>query len=1268
MSDLPATKELLEALEAFRGGVREFANREEALNREQRNLTETAELRFQQQMRAAENDLSQKIEASRTQTQARLDRIQARFANRERRLHDAHGNARKHAVERVDLEEGRRKYAVQKGTLDAERRRDELLAANDAALGNFRARLAEAQSDLEQISAESRQAFRGMALFQRLLRQAATADGAAAEHEALLDEATRLQKDARADLGRFRGLAVPKLFRSAPLWVWFVIVAALAAGLSPALHHFSYALTAQQGYAYAGTLLAVILLLYFAAYQSGSELASAIAARIVRARFLHQAAEEKAQSFHTSEIARIEQETRARVRELNAEWANAVQEAKNARDAWPEHLLQKWHRGRTTNEHWRRGETEQAREDGAKALESLRAEAETVKARIIENHRQKVAALQAENAAAWRDLETGWNTEILPRVARLASLPSRAAERFPSWESPVWNHWQPPLAFGDAAPYGRLEIDLAKYAGTVPHDRRLALPPGSLALPLLLDFPHQGSVLVETSGPGRDAATAALNNLVFRLLSVMPAGKLTFTIFDPISLGQNFAAITHLADYEENLINGRIWTQPDQIEERLSDLNEHMEKVIQMYLRNEYASIAEYNAAAGNIAEKYHVLIIADFPANLSENAARRLLRIASSGARCGVFTWIHWDHRQPAPSDHLVDELRKAGVVVTYTGNHFVLANSAANPGKTVFDLPPAPEIGKRFLERVGETSRGAGRVEVPFAQVAPRAQEVWSWDTAEELRVPIGRTGASKLQYLALGRGTRQHVLIAGKTGSGKSTLFHVMITNLALWCSPEQVEFYLVDFKKGVEFKSYASHHLPHARVIAIESDREFGLSVLQRVDEELRRRGEMFRRVGAQDLAGFKKASGQSLPRTLVMIDEFQEFFVEEDRVAQSAAMLLDRIVRQGRAFGIHVILGSQTLGGAYTLARATLGQMAVRIALQSNESDAYLIMDENNAAPRLLSRPGEGIYNDMSGAMEGNSPFQVVWLSEAERARALTLVQERARGLNFGVPVVFAGNAPAEVQDNPALAQVLASTASQAPAAPMVWLGAPNAIKGPTEVIFQRRSGSNLLFVGQREETVTTLFGLSLLALDAQYPAEDARFILLETSAPGSHDRAYFDEIAAQMRHPLVRAEPEKALAEVSGQIGGPGLPRVFIFIRNLQNFKRLRAEDEFSFSSDPESPAARFVKIITDGAAHGVHLIASVDTYGNVLRFLGRKGLAEFSLRVLFQMSPNDSASLMDDSKASNLGLYRALLYNEAEGRSETFRPYARPLKGWLSR
>jgi alpha-D-ribose 1-methylphosphonate 5-triphosphate synthase subunit PhnL len=74
---------------------------------------------------------------------------------------------------------------------------------------------------------------------------------------------------------------------------------------------------------------------------------------------------------------------------------------------------------------------------------------------------------------------------------------------------------------------------------------------------------------------------------------------------------------------------------------------------------------------------------------------------------------------------------------------------------------------------------------------------------DSRAGIDVPLGRAGAMKFQPLQLGRGTSQHVLIAGKTGSGKSTLLRALITNLALRYSPDEIELYLVDFKKGVEF---------------------------------------------------------------------------------------------------------------------------------------------------------------------------------------------------------------------------------------------------------------------------------------------------------------------------------------------------------------------------------------------------------------------------------------------------------------------------------
>ena len=300
------------------------------------------------------------------------------------------------------------------------------------------------------------------------------------------------------------------------------------------------------------------------------------------------------------------------------------------------------------------------------------------------------------------------------------------------------------------------------------------------------------------------------------------------------------------------------------------------------------------------------------------------------------------------------------------------------------------------------------------------------------------------------------------------------HALITNLALNYSPDEIDLYLIDFKKGVEFKVYATHELPHASVVAIESEREFGISVLERLDAELRLRADRFRDAGVQDLNGYRNVPGTPpLPRILLIVDEFQEFFVEEDKLAQEAALWLDRLVRQGRAFGIHVILGSQSLGGAFTLARSTLGQMAVRIALQCSENDAHLILSENNIAPRMLSRPGEAIYNDANGAPEGNHFFQVVWLSDERREAYLKQLHELARERKpvlARTPIVFEGDAPADLARNPLLRERLDAPAwPESPRSAQAWVGDAISIKDPTSALFRRQGGNHLLIVGQNDE-------------------------------------------------------------------------------------------------------------------------------------------------------------------------------------------------------
>ncbi len=887
---------------------------------------------------------------------------------------------------------------------------------------------------------------------------------------------------------------------------------------------------------------------------------------------------------------------------------------------------------------------------------------------LIDTHAAALNAMHVASEQRWSKLLAEWNQKIPPLLTAVDEINRDQVAKFEAWSA----NYQPQTLFPPACRFGQLNLDFTAPAALFAKETPLSLAGHErISLPLALSFPLEGSLLIETDDDGGKWVAEVMNGVIFKLFSKAPAGKVHFTIIDAVGLGQNFAGLMHLADYEPALINRRIWTQREHIEERLAELNEHVEKVIQMYLRNEYATITEYNEQAGSVAENYHFLVIAGLPAAFSESAMARLKSIVMSGARCGVFVLIHWDRRQPLPEGLVAEDLRKNSVrLVREKG-----IVSFGCVSSLTLDVPPSDAIAADLAHQIGQASIDSNRVQVPFSVVTPK--EMWSESTTNELRIAIGRTGATKLQYLAIGKGTKQHALLAGKTGSGKSTLLHIIITNLALTCSPDEVEFYLIDFKKGVEFKCYADAKLPHAKVIAIESDREFALSVLQRIDEELRRRGEMYRKIGAQDLAGYKRAGGtEPMPRAMLIIDEFQEYFVEDDAVAQGAALLLDRIVRQGRAFGIHVFLGSQTLGGAYTLARTTLGQMVIRIALQCNEADAALIMDDSNTAPRLLSRPGEGIYNDAAGAVEGNSPFQVVWLTDEERDANLAKVTQLAeqRGFSTKRPIVFEGNMPADVRDNALLAAALANSPVKAPADPKCWLGMPNAIKGPTEALFPRQSGRHLLIVGQNDEAIAAIMGLGMLALAAQHPRERApQFYLVHSALAGTPDCEFLEGIATGRAKISQGHEAAEFIAEIHAEMkrrsdeGSAGDPPIFLFIHGLQKFRKLRHEEDFSFGGDDTpKPGNQLNEIIAEGPSLGIHLITSLDTLNNVNRCLSRKAVSELGMRALFQMSANDSASLIDSPKASMLGLHRALFYSEHESRLETFRPFALPDVVWV--
>ena len=149
------------------------------------------------------------------------------------------------------------------------------------------------------------------------------------------------------------------------------------------------------------------------------------------------------------------------------------------------------------------------------------------------------------------------------------------------------SQWKLATAAPHAITVGHYEFKLPAESNFL---RNVGMPS---ALPAILTFPQRASMILRAGGAGRDEAIRVVQNATLQMLATFPAGSLRLTILDPVGLGQNFSAFMHLADFDERLITSRIWTETPHINQRLADLTEHMENVIQKYLRNEYASMQE---------------------------------------------------------------------------------------------------------------------------------------------------------------------------------------------------------------------------------------------------------------------------------------------------------------------------------------------------------------------------------------------------------------------------------------------------------------------------------------------------------------------------------------------------------------------------------------------------------------------------------------------------------------------------------------------------
>jgi hypothetical protein len=236
-----------------------------------------------------------------------------------------------------------------------------------------------------------------------------------------------------------------------------------------------------------------------------------------------------------------------------------------------------------------------------------------------------------------------------------------------------------------------------------------------------------------------------------------------------------------------------------------------------------------------------------------------------------------------------------------------------------------------------------------------------------------------------------------------------------------------------------------------------------------------------------------------------------------------------------------------------------------------------------------------------------------------------------------------------------------------------------ALKDPTAVAFRRQHGSNLLIVGQQDETALGLMATAAIGLAGHACA--ARFYVVDASQAGRPSATLLARLADLLPQslkatgwrnlPALLAELSEEL-ERRRQTPEADDPDVYLLLYGLHRCRDLRRqEDDFGFMArgeGPPNPVQQFATLLREGPPVGIHTLLWCDTLTNLQRSLDRQALRELSLRVVFQMSVADSSNLIDTPLAAKLGLHRALLASEEDGRMEKFRPYGLPSEEWLER
>ena len=189
--------------------------------------------------------------------------------------------------------------------------------------------------------------------------------------------------------------------------------------------------------------------------------------------------------------------------------------------------------------------------------------------------------------------------------------------------------------------------------------------------------------------------------------------------------------------------------------------------------------------------------------------------------------------------------------------------------------------------------------------------------------------------------------HILLGGSTGSGKSVLLKLLL----MQALRKGAEVYIADFKGGVDFPKVWHQK---CRMCFAEEDL---CNILDQLVEELERRKSAFKALGCPNIDAYNEIAERPLQRLIYACDEVAEVLdktgadSERKKLLSQIESRLSTIARQGRAFGIHLILATQR-PDATIIPGQIRNNMDHRVCGRADSVLSQIILDNTSAADQI----------------------------------------------------------------------------------------------------------------------------------------------------------------------------------------------------------------------------------------------------------------------------------------------------------------------------